>query len=482
MTRRFLMVALATVLVADIARAQQAVQSELFISGLVQPTEMVEHPSEPGVFFVAEQPGRVRVIQEGVLGAVPVIDISTLIRFGHPERGLVGMAIDPADPTGLYLHYTRNPVGASRVDRFELSPTAPWSADIKTRTPIIDRPQPSVIHSGNALRFGPDGFLYVAYGDGGPVGDPNMQGQNKDSIFGSIARIDPLPAGGYDIPADNPFVGVDGADEIWVYGLRNPWKFSFDVGACGSGGMLIGDVGDTTVEEVDFALPQHSGANFGWSCFEGTMPFFACEPPAGETFTDPIFEYARDTGLGRSVTAGYVYRGAAMPHNRGRAFFGDFIFGRVMSVRLNIDEMTAPSPPMTSRTTPRRSRVRPPVPWACSWVSRATRRASCTSSITTGACSACPRSTTRRTTTSTAWWTPPISPSSSRRGARRTAHPRTSRTTRSSTRRTSPGFLQRGARNTPGESLGSPSFYGDPAHGTRSRHCRAAQRRQVHAL
>ena len=340
MPRPIQAVLLAALTLVAPALAQQPVQTEVFLTGLVRPVEMVQHPSRSDVFFVAEQDGRVRVVENGVLSPDPVIDIVDFIRFGHPERGLIAMAIDPAEPTHLYLHYTRNPVGASRVDRFILSAAEPWTADINTRTEIIERPQPSVIHSGNALRFGPDGYLYIAYGDGGPVGDPNMQGQNKDTIFGTIVRITPLPAGGYQSPPDNPFVGTDGADEIWHYGLRNPWKFSFDVGPCSTGGMLIGDVGDTNVEEVNFALPTTPGQNFGWSCFEGTLPFFACAPPPGEIFTDPIFEYDRSTGLGRSVTAGFVYRGAAMPHNRGRAFFGDFIFGRIMSVRLLVDPIT----------------------------------------------------------------------------------------------------------------------------------------------
>jgi glucose/arabinose dehydrogenase len=330
--------AVAALALASPAIAQQPIQAPVFVSGLLQPVDMLEHPTRPGVFFVAEQRGTVRVIESGLLSPDPVIDIASIMNVDHPERGLVSLAIDPANDNHLYLHYTRNPVGASRVDRFTITADAPWTADFDSRLQIIDRPQPSAIHSGNAIRFGPDGALYIAYGDGGPVGDPNMQGQNRDSIFGSIVRIAPLESGGYAVPPDNPFVDADGADEIWLYGLRNPWRFSFDVGPCSTGGILLGDVGETRVEEVNFALPSEAGANFGWSCLEGSLPFADCEPAPGESFTPPLFEYDRAAGLGRSVTGGIVYRGAAMPHNRGRAFFGDFIAGTVMSVELIVDE------------------------------------------------------------------------------------------------------------------------------------------------
>jgi len=333
---------LATAALASVAAAGSLppLEAELYASGLVQPVEFVQHPTRPDVQFIAQQNGVVRVIEGGALLADPLIDLSSLLQLGHPERGLVGMAIDPASPSDLYLQYTRQPAGASRVDRFEITSEAPWTAAIAPRDEIIDRPQPSAIHSGNAIRFGPDGFFYVSYGDGGPVGDPNAQGQNIDSLYATIVRIDPRDTSGYTVPADNPFVGGPGLDEIWHYGLRNVWKFSFDAGPCSTGGLVMGDVGDALVEEINFALPDAPGQNFGWSCLEGSVPFTGCAPPAGEAFTAPFFEYDRPSGLGTSVTAGYVYRGRDMPHHRGRVFFGDFISGKVMSVRLALDPVT----------------------------------------------------------------------------------------------------------------------------------------------
>ncbi len=324
---------------ASAALALPPLQAETLVSGLQRPVEFIQHPAEPDVQLIAEQGGRVLVLEAGALRTDPLINIAPLIFVGHPEHGLVGMAIDPTSPNDLYLQYSRPPVGASRTERFTIDP-ATRTAPLTPRDEIIDRPQPSAIHSGNALRFAPSGELYISYGDGGPVGDPNGQGQNRESLFGSISRIIPGPAGGYTTPQDNPFVGVAGADEIWHYGLRNPWKFSLDLGPCSTGGMLIGDVGDTRVEELNFALPDEPGQNFGWSCFEGSLPFAGCEPPSGETFTFPVFEYDRASGLGRSISAGVVYRGRQMPHHRGRAFFGDFISGKILSVALEIDPTT----------------------------------------------------------------------------------------------------------------------------------------------
>jgi len=319
------------------AAAQQPVSAEVVAGGFDRPVEFVRHPTRPGVQFIVEQGGKVFALVDGAVQAEPVIDLAPLIFVGHPEHGLVAMAIDPADDGAMYLQYTRPPAGASRVERFVFTSEDPWAAALSPRAQIIDRPQPSAIHNGNAMRFGPEGLLHISYGDGGPVSDPNDQGQNLGSLYGAIARIDPDPSGGYTVPKDNPFVGAPGAaPEIFHYGLRNVWKFSFDTGPCSTGGILMGDVGNFAVEEVNFALPEQAGANFGWDCFEGTVPFDACGGGRGG-FTDPVYEYDRGSGLGTSVTGGYVYRGRSMPHNRGRAVFADFISGRVMSFALSVE-------------------------------------------------------------------------------------------------------------------------------------------------
>jgi len=331
----------ATTALAPASSAVQPVAAEVAYSGLSAPVEFVQHPNRPNVQFIAQQNGVVRAIVDDELQPDPVINVASLLSSSHPEHGLISLAIDPSDDDALYIHYVAEGNAAAVLDRVAITSDDPWAADINQRVRIIRLFQQSNIHNGNAIAFGPDGFLYISYGDGGPINDPNAQGQNKASRYATICRIDPDPTGGYTIPADNPFIAdPDAAPEIWAYGLRNPWKFTFDEGPCATGGMLIGDVGNFNVEELDFILPQHAGANLGWSCREGDTDYTGCDPPEGEEFTEPIFAYARPTGFGASVTAGYVYRGADMPHNRGRAFFADFVSGRVFSLRLTIDERT----------------------------------------------------------------------------------------------------------------------------------------------
>jgi glucose/arabinose dehydrogenase len=316
-------------------------EAEVYVSGLNRITDFAQHPSDPSIQYVTEQGGTVRIIEDGVLRGQPVVDITPLMNIGFSEHGLVSIALPPdhGDTGNFYLMYTGLPNFSSQTRRFTLD-LATFTADASDNAFITRLNQPSVIHNGNAMRFDGEGDLYISYGDGGPIGDPNGQGQNSSTLYGTIARITPDPAGGYTIPAGNPFVGTSNADEILHYGLRNVWKFSIDEGPCSTGGLLMGDVGDTQVEELNFALPDEPGQNFGWACLEGSVPFAGCAAPPGETFTPPLFEYDRAAGLGTSVTAGYVYRGRDMPHHRGRVFFGDFISGRVLSLELGLDPIT----------------------------------------------------------------------------------------------------------------------------------------------
>jgi hypothetical protein len=202
--------------------------------------------------------------------------------------------------------------------------------------------QPFKNHNAGWMGFGPDGFLYIPLGDGGSGGDPGNRAQNIDLLLGKVLRIDPSgddfpadPNRNYRIPADNPFVGVAGADEIWAYGLRNPWRSSFDRQ---TGDFWIGDVGQELWEEIDFQsgalTPPFTAANYGWRCYEGNAPYntTGCAPQGTRTF--PVHVYSSGTGSGNcSVTGGYVYRGCRIPQARGLYFFADFCSGRVWTFR-----------------------------------------------------------------------------------------------------------------------------------------------------
>nr|WP_180218030.1 PQQ-dependent sugar dehydrogenase [Streptomyces albus] len=281
-----------------------------------------------GTVWIAERAGTVRVLDDGGLGE-PVIDI-TGETTQDGERGLLGLAFDP-DRTHLYLSFT-DLRGASRLDEFAV---VDGQVRKGSRRTVLTQEQPFANHNGGAVAFGPDGMLYLALGDGGSANDPHDNGQNLDTLLGKILRIDPAKGDPYAVPADNPFVGEPGVrPEIWAYGLRNPWRFSFDAAR---GDLLIGDVGQNRREEIDRA-PAGSGGgeNYGWSRMEGTLPV-AGEEPADHV--PPVFEYDRSSSR-CSVTGGYVYRGKALPHLRGRYVFSDYCEGDIRALRMRNGEVT----------------------------------------------------------------------------------------------------------------------------------------------
>ncbi|MCG0283667.1 sorbosone dehydrogenase family protein [Streptomyces sp. PSAA01] len=282
-----------------------------------------------GTVWIAERPGTVRVLDDQGLGE-PVLDISDETTTDG-ERGLLGIAFDK-EFAHFYISFT-NLEGTSTVDEFAM-----LDGKIRpdTRRTVLTQTQPYSNHNGGDITFGPDGYLYIALGDGGAGGDPHGNGQKLDTLLGKILRIDPSGGEPYAIPPDNPFVDDPNAkDEIWAYGLRNPWRFSFDAG---TGDLLIGDVGQNDWEEIDWA-PANSkgGENYGWSQMEGTHPFRGGTEPANHV--PPVHEYDR-TNLGCSVTGGYVYRGNAIPDLKGQYVYSDYCDGTVRSLQMENGKVT----------------------------------------------------------------------------------------------------------------------------------------------
>ncbi|MFM9370661.1 PQQ-dependent sugar dehydrogenase [Streptomyces sp. Da 82-17] len=282
-----------------------------------------------GSVWIAERAGTVRVLTDQGLGD-PVLDISAETTTDG-ERGLLGIAFDP-DFSHFYLSFT-DLEGTSTVDEFAVKD---GKLDPDSRRTVLTQTQPYANHNGGDLRFGPDGYLYIALGDGGSGGDPHGNGQNLDTLLGKLLRIDPAGGDPYAVPADNPFVGDPKAkDEIWAYGLRNPWKFSFD---SGTGDLLIGDVGQSAWEEIDWApADSKGGENYGWSAMEGNHPFRGGTEPANHV--PPIHEYDRN-GLGCSVTGGYVYRGEKIPDLKGQYVFSDYCDGTLRSLQIENGKVT----------------------------------------------------------------------------------------------------------------------------------------------
>jgi glucose/arabinose dehydrogenase len=320
------------------ARGPDRVTLVALASGLASPIGITNAGDGSGRLFVNEQAGVVRVIGPG--GSVrkePFLDVRDRVLSGG-ERGLLGLAFHPGFPQSrrIYVDYTRQPDGATVISEFRATSER---ADPATEAVVLVIPQPFANHNGGQLAFGPDGDLYVGMGDGGSGGDPQRNGQNTRALLGKILRIDvdsPRALGmGYAIPADNPFAtgGVrpgQGAPEVWAYGLRNPWRFSFDPR---NGDMYIGDVGQGAWEEID-RQPGDSrgGENYGWNVMEGRHCYGAdsCDQ---QPYVKPIAEYGHDAGC--AVTGGYVYRGTRQPALVGTYLFGDYCSGTIFSLQVD---------------------------------------------------------------------------------------------------------------------------------------------------
>ena len=299
---------------------------QLAAEGLVQPVFLTAPVSDARQFIV-ERPGRIRILVGGSLLATPFLDIRTRVN-NTGERGMLSMAFDPgyASNGRVYVYYV-NLAGNMVVERFASTP----GADVAGASTgiVMDIPHGGNEHHGGLIAFGPDGMLYVAPGDGGCCGDPQNNAQNLNSLLGKMLRIDvrSLP---YAIPADNPFIGRPGArPEIWAYGLRNPWRFSFDAS---DGRLYVGDVGQDAREELDIARTGEGGLNYGWPLMEGTAcyrPTTNCE--VGQSLVLPAMDYPHSEGC--SITGGYVYRGSAIPELSGHYLYSDYCRGWLRSLK-----------------------------------------------------------------------------------------------------------------------------------------------------
>jgi len=284
-------------------------------------------PGDPKL-YVAEKTGRVISLDPDGGDPTTVLDLSGKVSLGS-EQGLLGLVFSP-DGRWLYVDYT-DTRGDTRVQAFAMRH---GRTDPATRTQILSVRQPYENHNGGQLAFGPDGDLYIGLGDGGSGGDPQGNGQSLSTLLGKILRISPDPGGSrpYTIPKDNPFVGRHGArPEIWAYGLRNPWRFSFDRA---TGTVWIGDVGQSAWEEIDVDPAGVGGRNFGWNAMEGDHRYADREPTA--SMIPPVYEYPHD-GRTCAVTGGYVYRGSAIPQLAGWYVFADFCVGKLEALWLEQD-------------------------------------------------------------------------------------------------------------------------------------------------
>jgi glucose/arabinose dehydrogenase len=323
--------------------ALDQVFSGVSFGGLIR---LLQAPGDSTRWFAVEQRGVVWVFDNdaSVASASVFIDISARVDSGPNEAGLLGMAFHPDWGTNgnfqVFLSYTRGPQLESVVSRFYSSDNG-VTLDSSVEDIIMTMLQPFGNHNGGNIEFGPDGYLYAGWGDGGSGGDPMDNAQNLMNWLGSFTRVDVDNGVPYVIPPDNPFsasgacsqgVGADSCAEIYAWGVRNPWRWSFD---SMTGDLWAGDVGQGYIDEVDVISP---GGNFGWRCREGSSNYDTSgNCPAG--LIDPITEY--DHAVGQSITGGYVYRGTAIPELSGHYVFGDFVSGRIWAVAADSSPGTA---------------------------------------------------------------------------------------------------------------------------------------------
>ena len=290
-------------------------------------------PSDTGRVFIVLQGGQIRVVRHDTLLATPFLDLSSLVSCCG-ERGLLGLAFHPqyASNGYFYVDYT-DAAGNTQVARYRVS-ADPDLADPNSALPVLSQTQPFSNHNGGMLVFGNDAYLYIGLGDGGSGGDPQGNGQNLNTQLGKILRIDVNGGPPYAVPASNPFVGQAGAlSDIWDYGVRNPWRFSFDRT---THELYIGDVGQDSLEEIDVEPPLAGGRNYGWNRMEGMSCYQAgC---SSTCITLPVLDYPHAQGC--SVTGGYVYRGTQVPALSGLYLYADYCSGWVKSFRYRNGQVT----------------------------------------------------------------------------------------------------------------------------------------------
>lgn len=296
------------------------------------PVYVEDAPGSKKLLFVVELPGRISVLRNGKPLARPFLDITEQVSF-QAEDGLFSVAFAPDYRTSrrFYVYYVNNS-GDLRIDEFKRRRGSTTRANPNSQRNVLAIPHPQFSnHNGGQLQFGPDGMLWAATGDGGGGGDGFDNARNVNVLLGKLLRVDPTAKKApYAVPSNNPYVGRDGADEVYAYGLRNPFRFSFD---SASGNLTIGDVGQSEVEEVDYLSPDAArGANFGWPQFEGNQVFDIARP-GPDPPTAPIHTYSSGTGSGNcSITGGYVVRDPGLPTLFGRYVYADLCAGQIRSL------------------------------------------------------------------------------------------------------------------------------------------------------
>jgi glucose/arabinose dehydrogenase len=306
------------------------------VGGLTRLTSVTPAGDGSGRLFILEQTGRILIIENGAVSPTPFLDIVSLVGSDGIEQGLLGLAFHP-DYTNngfFYVYYT-DKQGDTVVARYTVSADSPALADPASAKTLLAFDQPYANHNGGQLAFGPDRYLYIGAGDGGSANDPHNNGQRLDTFLGKILRIDVDGGDPYAIPADNPFVDeADARPEIWTYGWRNPWRFSFDRQ---TGDLYVADVGQNQYEEVNFEpAGSPGGLNYGWRLMEGLHCFDPSDcDPAAQGLVLPVAEY--DHSMGCSVTGGYVYRGAQFPTLTGVYLYADYCNGFIWGLRREAD-------------------------------------------------------------------------------------------------------------------------------------------------
>lgn len=308
-----------------------SVQLQPFIGDLRRPLYVTHAGDGTERVFIVQQGGIIYVTNSTGTELDTFLDVTPLVSAeangsGYSERGLLGLAFHPqfAQNGLFFINYTDRQ-GATNIARYTVSADDPNQADVNSASIIFTHPQPFPNHNGGHIAFGPDGYLYVSLGDGGSANDPLGAGQNIEVLLGKILRLDVNTTTGYAIPPDNPFVGVTGADEIWAYGVRNVWRFSFDRA---TGDLYLGDVGQNQWEEINFQpADSPGGENYGWNAYEASHVFNRSLNVTNSVM--PIAEYQHTGANGCSVTGGYVYRGNALPQLQGAYLYSDYCSGRI---------------------------------------------------------------------------------------------------------------------------------------------------------
>ena len=313
----------------------QTINLQSFATGFSSPVEIACAPNDARL-FVVQQSGLIRILNpNGTINTTPFLTLTSSTIVSGGERGLLGLAFHPNYATNgyFYVNYTRAGDGATVIARYSVS-SDPNIADASSGTVLLTVNQPFSNHNGGSIKFGSDGYLYIGMGDGGSGGDPGNRAQNINENLGKMLRLDVDSASPYGIPATNPYVGIEGNDEIWAIGLRNPWKFSFNRL---NGDLWIADVGQNAIEEINkvTAPLSNTALNFGWRCYEGNVAYNNSGCPAYSSTYAPIAVYVHGTTNRCSITGGYFYTGSTYPNFANKYFFADYCTGEIGWVNPN---------------------------------------------------------------------------------------------------------------------------------------------------